>query len=150
MRDGFIEDFQIWSPSEEIISHPATAGRPGDVGWCLQTFERTPFIQVRIAFRDILQYLFLFSTATLEIYEPRHEVSNNVICATNKASSFRSACAYALSDHSLCYLPECSINVKLLTACHLEFLLLKGGYTGSSESTHAKMPHCREPIRVNP
>ena len=86
MRDGFIEDFQIWSPSEEIISHPATAGRPGDVGWCLQTFERTPFIQVRIAFRDILQYLFLFSTATLEIYEPRHEVSNNVICATNKAS----------------------------------------------------------------
>ena len=48
------------------------------------------------------------------------------------------------------YLLEYSINVKLLTACHLEFLLLKVGFTGSSESTHVKMPHCSEPIRVNP
>ena len=32
--------------------------------------------------------------------------------------------------------------VKLLTEHHLEFLSLKGGYTGSSESTHVKMPHC--------
>ena len=31
--------------------------------------------------------------------------------------------------------------VKLLTEHHLEFLSLKRGYTGSSESTHAKMPH---------
>ena len=34
------------------------------------------------------------------------------------------------------------MNVKLLTEHHLEFLLLKGGCTGSSESTHVKMPHC--------
>ena len=34
------------------------------------------------------------------------------------------------------------MSVKLLTEHHLEFLSLKGGYTGSSESTHAKMPHC--------
>ena len=32
--------------------------------------------------------------------------------------------------------------VKLLTEHHLEFLSLKGGRKGSSESTHVKMPHC--------
>ena len=32
--------------------------------------------------------------------------------------------------------------VKLLTEHHLEFLSLKGGCTGSSESTLIKMPHC--------
>ena len=37
---------------------------------------------------------------------------------------------------------EYSITVKLLTEHHLEFLSLKGGCTGSSESTHVKMPHC--------
>ena len=34
------------------------------------------------------------------------------------------------------------MTVKLPTEQHLEFLRLKGGYTGSSESTHVKMPHC--------
>ena len=32
--------------------------------------------------------------------------------------------------------------VKLLTEYHLEFLTLKGGCTGSSESTLVKIPHC--------
>ena len=32
--------------------------------------------------------------------------------------------------------------VKLLTEHHLGFLSVKGGYRGSSESTHVKMPHC--------
>ena len=33
--------------------------------------------------------------------------------------------------------------VKLLTEHHLEFLRLKGGCRGSSESaTHVKIPHC--------
>ena len=32
--------------------------------------------------------------------------------------------------------------VKLLTEHHLEFLILIGGCTCSSESTHVKMPHC--------
>ena len=31
---------------------------------------------------------------------------------------------------------------KLLTEHHLEFLSLKGGYTGLSKSTLVKMPHC--------
>ena len=34
--------------------------------------------------------------------------------------------------------------VKLLTEHHLEFLSLKGGFRGSSESTLVKMPHCLE------
>ena len=32
--------------------------------------------------------------------------------------------------------------VKLLTEHHLEFLRLKGGCTGSTESSHVKMPNC--------
>ena len=34
--------------------------------------------------------------------------------------------------------------VKLLAEHHLEFLSLKGGCIGSSESTHVKIPHCWE------
>ena len=34
------------------------------------------------------------------------------------------------------------MTVKLLTEHHLEFLSLKGGFTGSTESTLVKMPHC--------
>ena len=32
--------------------------------------------------------------------------------------------------------------VKLLTEHNLEFLSLRGGYTGSFESTLVKIPHC--------
>ena len=34
------------------------------------------------------------------------------------------------------------MSVKLLTEHHLEFLSLKGGCTGTSESTLVIMPHC--------
>ena len=34
------------------------------------------------------------------------------------------------------------MTIKLLTEHRLEFLSLKGGCTGSSESTLVKMPHC--------
>ena len=34
------------------------------------------------------------------------------------------------------------MSVKLLTEHRLEFVSLKGGYTGSCESTLVKMPHC--------
>ena len=54
----------------------------------------------------------------------------------------RSACTYAQSDQSLYEWLEDSRSVKLLTEHHLEFLSLKGGCTGSSESIHVKMPHC--------
>ena len=55
--------------------------------------------------------------------------------ATHKGS-------YAQSDQSLCYSLEYSMTVKLLTEQRLEFLSLKGGCTGSPESTLVKMPHC--------
>ena len=54
----------------------------------------------------------------------------------------RRACAYAQADQSLCLSLEYSMSVMVLTEHHSEFLSLKGGYTGSSESTHVKMPHC--------
>ena len=34
------------------------------------------------------------------------------------------------------------MSVTLLTEHHLEFVILKGGCTGPSESTIVKMPHC--------
>ena len=54
----------------------------------------------------------------------------------------RPACAYAQSDQSISLSLEDSMWGKLLTEQHLEFLSLKGGCTGSSESTLMKMPHC--------
>ena len=54
----------------------------------------------------------------------------------------RPACAYAQSDQSLCLSLEYTMIVKLQTEHHLEFVSLKGGCRGSSESTHVKMPHC--------
>ena len=42
---------------------------------------------------------------------------------------------------SLCKSLEHSITIKLLTEQHLQFLSLKGGCTGSAESTLIKMPH---------
>ena len=46
------------------------------------------------------------------------------------------ACAYVQSDQSLnCKSFEYSMNIKLLTEHHLEFISLKEGCTGLSEST---------------
>ena len=48
--------------------------------------------------------------------------------------------AYArTSDQSLCNSYEYSMTVQLQTEQHLEFLSLKGGCTGSSDSIHVKM-----------
>ena len=49
---------------------------------------------------------------------------------------------YEQSDQSHCYSLEYSMTVKLLADHHLEFLSLKIGCTGSSESRLVKMPHC--------
>ena len=66
------------------------------------------------------------------IYEPQHEISNNVVCATSKGS-VQPAHTYTL---------EYSMTLRPLTEHHLEFLSLKEGCTNSSESTIVKMPHC--------
>ena len=57
-------------------------------------------------------------------------------------ANLRSACAYALTDQSLCMWHEYSISVKLLTDHRLMFLILTGGCTGLSETTLVKIPHC--------
>ena len=68
-------------------------------------------------------------------YEPVHEISNNVVCATSKAS------VQPAHTRSLitAFASRC---VKLHTENHLKFLGLKIGFTGSSESALVKMPHC--------
>ena len=47
-----------------------------------------------------------------------------------------------MSDQCLCLSLEYSMTVKLLNEQHLDFLNLKGGCTGWSESTLVTMPHC--------
>ena len=49
----------------------------------------------------------------------------------------RAVCAYAQSDQSLYESLGFSMTVKLPTEHHLEFLSLKGGFTGSSEFTQS-------------
>ena len=56
--------------------------------------------------------------------------------------SLRSACAYVQSDQSLYLSLDYSGTVELLTEHHLELLNLRGGCTGSFESTLVKIPHC--------
>ena len=73
-------------------------------------------------------------------FEPVHEISNNVLCATSKASDQPAHMRSLIRP--LCLSLENSMTVKLLTEQHLEFLSLTEGCTGSSESTHVKMPHC--------
>ena len=49
---------------------------------------------------------------------------------------------YTQSNQSLSSSLAYSLSVKLLSEHHLEFLSLKGGCTGSSESLLVKIPHC--------
>ena len=63
-------------------------------------------------------------------------------CGLCDQQRLRPACAYAQTDQSLLPSLKHSMTVKLLTKHNLEFLSLKEGWTGSSESTHVKIPHC--------
>ena len=83
--------------------------------------------------------IWIVSKMWIIIYEPRHEISNNVVYVTSKASDQPARMRSLI--RSLCLSLE-YMSVKLLTEYHLEFLNLKGGWTGSSESAFVKMPHC--------
>ena len=68
-------------------------------------------------------------------------------CGMCDQQSLKSACAYTQSDQSLCLTLDYYMTVKLLTEYYLEFLSLKGGRRGSSESTHkchivGNLMHC--------
>ena len=82
------------------------------------------------------------TTASALEYEPRHEISNNVVCATSKASDQPAHTRSLIGAFASLFLY--SKIVELLTEHHLGFLGLRGGCTGSSESTLVKMPHCRK------
>ena len=68
-------------------------------------------------------------------FEQLHKISNNVVCATSKASN------QPVHTRILIRAFASRLN-KLLTEHHLEFLSYKGGCTKLSESTIVKMPHC--------
>ena len=74
-----------------------------------------------------------------KLIEPRHEISNNVVCATSKAADQhaqrRSLIRAFASRLNI-------LSVKLLTEQHLKFLSLIGGCTDLSKSTLVKIPHC--------
>ena len=82
----------------------------------------------------------LFYITTCLIIELQHEISNNVVCATNKVSD-QPALTRSLIRAFATSL-EYSLTVKLLTERYLEFLSLKAGCTGLSESILVKRPHC--------
>ena len=63
-------------------------------------------------------------------------------CGMWDPQSLRSACVYAQSDQNLNKSLEYSLAFKLHAEQYYEFLSLTGGYKGSSESSHVKMPHC--------
>ena len=74
----------------------------------------------------------------METFEPGHEIFNNVVFATSKASD-QPAHTRSLTR---AFASRLTKSVKLLTEHHLEFLSLKVGCTSSSESTLVNMPHC--------
>ena len=74
-------------------------------------------------------------------HEPVHEISNNVVCATSKASD-QPAHTRSLIRAFASRLIDYYMTVKLLTEHNLEFLSVIGSCRGSSEFTLVKMPHC--------
>ena len=97
------------------------------------------------AYLDVACFMFLQTAYTwcpfalLDIWASAWDFQQFGMC---DQQSLRPACAYAQSDQSLCLSLEYSMIVKLLTERHLEFLSLKGGCRGSSESTFVKMSNC--------
>ena len=76
----------------------------------------------------------------LLLFEPRHEIPNNVVFATRKCSD-QSAHTRSLIRALASRLTILRL-FKLLAEHHLEFLSLKGECTGLSESILVKMPYC--------
>ena len=82
-----------------------------------------------------------FNFHLIQLNEPRHEISNNVVCATSKASDQPAHMRSLIRAFASC-LNNLIMNIKLLAEHHLEYQSLKVGCTGSFESTLVKMPLC--------
>ena len=81
------------------------------------------------------------SQTEILLFEPVHEISNNVVCATSKASD-QPAHTRSLIRAFASRLSILCMIVKLLTEHYLEFISLKASCRGSSESTAVKMLNC--------
>ena len=107
-----------------------------DQAWHNVGLDQGPNCLQRLSAEELagkeLNLFFVWGSA----YEPRHEISDNVVWAT---SSLRSALAYTQSDQSFCLSLEYSMTFKLLTEHNLDLLSLTGGCTGLSESTFVKL-----------
>ena len=75
----------------------------------------------------------------LTLFQPWHEISNNVVCATSKASD-QPALTRSLISAFACRLYI--LTGTPLTEHNLELVSFQGGCTGLSESTLVKMPQC--------
>ena len=71
----------------------------------------------------------------LTAFEPFHEISINVVCVTSKGSDQPAHMQSLIKAFSSCLN---ILRLWLLTKHHLEFLSLRGGCTGSPESTLVK------------
>ena len=80
---------------------------------------------------------FIINT-NVSLIEPWHGISNNVVCATRKASD-QPAHTHNLIRSFASRLNR-TVSVKLLTEHHLELLSLTEGCTGSPEYTLVNMP----------
>ena len=74
-------------------------------------------------------------SAIIEPFQPRHDISSNVVCATSEASDqpahMRSLIRAFASRLDILWVLSYWLNI-----------ILKGGCTGSSESWLVKMAHC--------
>ena len=75
-------------------------------------------------------------------YEPWHAISNNVVCATSKASDQPAHTCTLIRAFASCFIQNSPWVLSYWLNIILEFLLFKGGCTGSSESILVKMSHC--------
>ena len=71
----------------------------------LKCFKLTE-IACRLSMHDFTKYVRLYLYAYACIFEPRHEISNKVVCATSKAS-----------DH-----PTLTRSLIRASACHLSII----------------------------
>ena len=69
-------------------------------------------------------------------YGPRHEIYNNVVYATSKASD------QPAHTRSLIRAFASRLNIRPVLSYSLNIICLKGGCTGSSVSKFVKIPHC--------
>ena len=85
-----------------------------------------PFLsrQINIIISFICNTLCIHGSSFFVICKLWHDISNNVVCATSKASDQP---ANTRSLISICLALDYSMSVMLLTEHHFEFLSLKGG-----------------------